>query len=70
MSTTRSTKNTRNTTENNLTEPVNLDSFLEFVNLDMAICSKRLATFKDVWIYDKDVDAQCTSERVYFLIIF
>ena len=50
----------------NIAEPVNLDSFLEFVNLEMSIYSKRLATFEGVWIYDNEENAQCTSERVFF----
>ncbi|KAL7076503.1 hypothetical protein ACQ4LE_004680 [Meloidogyne hapla] len=45
-------------------EPVNLDSFLEFVSLEMSIYSKRLATFKGSWAYNNDENAQCSSERM------
>jgi len=65
MNKTLTTKNAENQAE-----PVNLDSFLEFVNLEMALYSKRLATFEGVWAYDNDENAQCTSERVCFEILF
>ncbi|KAF7636050.1 hypothetical protein Mgra_00004499 [Meloidogyne graminicola] len=54
----------RNTKHDHTAEPVNLDSFLEFVNLEMFIYSKRLASFQGKWPYDNDENAQCTSERM------